>query len=67
VAPSLIFGINLAGDKVIMAPIISGEPSYEDNELKKYRDFSCMCCNFSHEKAYGRRSDFIARWYHRHK
>jgi hypothetical protein len=26
-----------------------------------------MCCNFSHEKASGRRGDFIARWCHRHK
>ena len=59
---SLLFGINKDGDKVTMAPIISEEPRYEDNELKKYRDFSCMCCNFSHEKASGRRGDFIARW-----
>jgi hypothetical protein len=39
---SLLFGINKDGDKVTMAPIISEEPRYEDNELKKYRDFSCM-------------------------
>jgi hypothetical protein len=26
-----------------------------------------MCCNFSHEKASGRRGDFIARWYRRNK
>ena len=32
---SLLFGINMAGDKVIMAPIIYEEPIYEDNELKK--------------------------------
>jgi hypothetical protein len=47
---------------VSMLPSCSEEPRYEDNELKKYRDFSCMCCNFSHEKASGRRGDFIARW-----
>jgi hypothetical protein len=38
----LLFGIDVAGDKVIMDPIISEEPSYEENELKKYRDCSCM-------------------------
>ena len=32
---SLLFGINVAGDKAIMAPIVSEEHSYEDNELKK--------------------------------
>jgi hypothetical protein len=32
---SLLFGINMAGGKAIMAPIISEEPSYGDNELKK--------------------------------
>jgi hypothetical protein len=47
---SLLFGIDMAGDKVIMAPIISEDPSYEENELKKYRDFSCMFFNLSHEK-----------------
>jgi hypothetical protein len=47
---SLLFGIDMAGDKVIMAPIISEDPSYEENELKKYSDFSCMFCNHSHEK-----------------
>ena len=35
---SLLFGIDMAGHKVIMAPIISEEPSYEENEYKKYRD-----------------------------
>jgi hypothetical protein len=30
---SLLFGINVAGDKVIMDPIVSEEASYEDNEL----------------------------------
>jgi hypothetical protein len=64
---SLLFGIDMAGDKVIMAPIISEDPSYEDNELKKYCDFSCMFCNLSHEKNSGRRGYFIARWYHRNK
>ena len=48
---ALLFGIEMAGDKVIMAPIISEDPIYEENELKKYRDCSCMCCNVSHEKA----------------
>ena len=38
----LLFGIDLFGDKAIMDPIISEEPSYKENELKKYRDFSCM-------------------------
>jgi hypothetical protein len=61
---SLLFGIDMAGHKVIMAPKISEEPSYEENEFKKYRDFSCMCCNFSHGKASGRREYYIARWYH---
>jgi hypothetical protein len=64
---SLLFGIHMAGDKDIMAPIISEDPSYEENELKKYRDFSCMFCNGSHEKDSGRRGIFIASWYHRNK
>ena len=64
---SLLFDIDMAGDKASMAPIISEEPSYEENELKKYRDFPCICCNFSHEQASGRRGDIIARWYHRSK
>jgi hypothetical protein len=64
---SLLFGIDMAGDKVIMAPIISENPSYEENELKKYRDCSCMFCNLSHSKASGRRGYFIASWYHRNK
>ena len=38
----LLFGIDLAGDKDIMDPIISEESSYEENALNKYRDFSCM-------------------------
>jgi hypothetical protein len=63
----VFFYIDLADDKVIMEAVISEEPSYEENELKKYRDFSCMCCDFSHEKASGRGGDFIARWYHRNK
>jgi hypothetical protein len=29
----------MAGHKAIMAPIISEEPTYEENEYKKYRDF----------------------------
>ena len=64
---ALLFVIDMAGDKVIMAPIISEDPSYEGNELKKYRDLSCICCNLSHEKASGRRGYFIASWYHRNK
>ena len=36
---SLLFGTDMAGDKVIMVPIICEEPSYEENEYKKYRDF----------------------------
>jgi hypothetical protein len=63
----LLCGIDLAGDKVIMDPIFSDEPSYEEKQLKKYMDFPSMCCNFSHEKASGRRGDFIRRWYHRNK
>jgi hypothetical protein len=35
---SLLFGIDMAGHKFSMAPIISEEPSYEENEFKKYRD-----------------------------
>ena len=31
---SLLFGINLAGGKVIMDPLVSEEASYEDNELE---------------------------------
>jgi hypothetical protein len=46
----LLFGIDMACDKVIMAPIISEDPSYEENEIKKHRDFSCMFCNRSHEE-----------------
>jgi hypothetical protein len=64
---SLLFGIDVAGDKVIMAPIISEDPSYERNELKKYRDFSCMFCNRSHEKNSGRRGYFIGIWYQKSK
>jgi hypothetical protein len=52
---ALLFGIDMAGAKFRIAPIISEDPNYEENELKKYRDFSCMCCNLSHEKASGRR------------
>ena len=36
---SLLFGIDMAGHKAIMAPIVSEEPSYEENRYKKYRDF----------------------------
>jgi hypothetical protein len=64
---SLLFGIDMAGHKAIMAPIISEEPSYEENKFKKYRDLFCMCCNFSHGKASGRRRDCIAICFHRHK
>jgi hypothetical protein len=64
---SVLFGIDMVGDKVIMAPTISEDPSYEENELKKYSDFSCMVCNLSHEKNSGRREYFSARWYHRNK
>jgi hypothetical protein len=35
---SLLFGIDLTGDKVIMDQIISEELSYEEKELKKYRN-----------------------------
>jgi hypothetical protein len=63
----LLFDIDLAGDKVIMAPIIFEEPSYGENELKKYRDLSCMFCNLSHEKDSGRRGYIIASRYHRNK
>jgi hypothetical protein len=49
--------------KVIMAPIIFEEPSYEENELKKYRDFSCMFCNLSHEKRLWKKGYFIGSWY----
>jgi hypothetical protein len=35
----LLFGIDMAGHKAIMAPIVSEEPSYEENRYKKYRDF----------------------------
>jgi hypothetical protein len=37
---------------------------------KNIRDieiYSCMCCNFSHGIASGRREDHIAGWYHRNK
>jgi hypothetical protein len=51
---SLVFGIDLTGDKVIMDQIISEEPSYQEKELKKYRDFSCMCYYFSRSKTSGR-------------
>ena len=64
---SLLFDIDMTGHKAIMAPIISVEPSYEEDKFKKYRDLFCMCCNFSHGKASGRRGDCIARWYHSNK
>jgi hypothetical protein len=51
----------MAGDKVIMVPIISEEPSYQENELNKYRGIYIMCCNFSHEKGSGRRGNCISR------
>jgi hypothetical protein len=41
---ALLFVIDMAGDKVIMAPIISEDPSYEGNELKKYS--SIKVCYF---------------------
>jgi hypothetical protein len=47
---SLLFGIDLTGDNVIMDQIISEEPSYEEKELKKYRNFSFMCYNCSRKK-----------------
>jgi hypothetical protein len=31
---SLLFGINVAGGKVLMDPIVSEEASYEENELE---------------------------------
>ena len=34
---SLLFGIDMVGRKAIMTPIISEEPSYEENEFKKYK------------------------------
>jgi hypothetical protein len=43
---SLLFGIDMAGHKAIMAPIISEEPTYEENEYKKYRDFSLVLDSF---------------------
>jgi hypothetical protein len=33
--PAIASILNLTGGKAIMAPIISEEPSYGDNELKK--------------------------------
>ena len=63
---ALLFVIDMAGDKVIMAPIITEDPSYEENELKKYRDFSCMFCNLAIKKT-GRRGYIIASRYHRNK
>jgi hypothetical protein len=35
---SLLFGIDMACHKDVMAPIIFEKPSYEENEFKKYRD-----------------------------
>ena len=64
---SLLFDIDMAGDKVIMAPIISEDPCYEENQLKKYRDLSCMFCNLNHGTDSGRRGYIIASRYHRNK
>ena len=64
---SLLFGIDMAGDKDIMASIISEDPCYEENELKKIRDCSCMFCNLSHEQDSGRRGYIIASRYHSNK
>ena len=64
---SLLFDIDMAGDKVIMAPIISEDPCYEENQLKKYRDLSCMFCNLRQEQDSGRRGYIIAHRYHRNK
>ena len=38
---SLLFGIDMAGHKAIMAPIISEEPRYEENKFKKYERKHC--------------------------
>ena len=37
---SLLLGNDLAGDKVLMNPIVSDEPSYKDNELENTEVFS---------------------------
>ena len=36
---SLLFGIDLAGGKIIMDQIVSEEPSYEENDVSNTRDF----------------------------
>ena len=64
---SLLCGINVAGGKAMMDPIVSEEVSNEENELDNRVVFSYMCCNLSHENAFGRRGDFITRWYYRNK
>jgi hypothetical protein len=47
---SLLFDIDMVGDKVIMAPIISEDPSYEENELKKYSDFPACSVTLAMKK-----------------
>jgi hypothetical protein len=44
-----------------MDPIFFEEHSCEENELENTVVLSCLCCNFSNEKASGRRKDFIGR------
>ena len=42
---SLLLGNDLACDNVIMEPIVSDEPSYEENRIRTYRHFFYLCGN----------------------
>jgi hypothetical protein len=46
----LLFGIDLVGDKVIMDPIISEEPGYEENELGNTGIFPAGAVTLAMEK-----------------
>ena len=46
----MLFGIDLVGEKVIMAPIISEEPGYEENELKNTGIFAAGAVTSAMEK-----------------
>jgi hypothetical protein len=59
---SSLFGIDVAGGKVIMDPIISEEASYAENELENRVVFPACAVTVATGRGY-----FTTRWYHRSK
>jgi hypothetical protein len=51
---------NVSFDSTSLVSMVPEDPSYEENELKKYRDWSCMFCNLNHGTDSGRRGYIIA-------